>query len=89
MITMDDTESNRWCCSGYSVPKSEIVFFSQVFIVYIVIITSIVNLSINTEDKQIWLVLLSSGIGYLLPNPTLRHEQRLLPQPAQQYASSF
>lgn len=86
---MEDTSSGRWCIWGQKVPKSQIVFFSQVILVYIVVITSIVNLSLQTDDKKIWIILLSSCLGYLLPNPTLKNEQRILSQPTQQHTPGF
>ena len=61
-----------WMFFGEKCPKAEIVFFSQVILVYIVVITSIVNLSINNGSDRLWIALLSSSIGYLLPNPRLQ-----------------
>jgi hypothetical protein len=66
-----ETSSSRWAFFGKTVPKSEIVFFSQTIILYTVIIVSIYNLSTdNTSD--LWVALLSSCLGYLLPAPTLK-----------------
>jgi hypothetical protein len=57
---------------GYPVSKSKIVFFAQIVIVYIVIITSLFNLTFRNGDNQLWTALLSSSIGYILPAPKLR-----------------
>ena len=66
--------SSRWNIFGRKFPKSEVVFFMQVVLIYIVVVTAIVNLSINKDDEgKLWTALLSSSLGYLLPNPTLRH----------------
>ena len=59
-----------WC--GERVPKTQIVFFCQIFAVYCVIGAAITNLSLQQGDKQLWTILLSSCIGYLLPNPSLK-----------------
>jgi len=59
-----------WC--GERVPKTQIVFFCQIFVVYCVIGAAITNLSLQQGDKQLWTILLSSCIGYLLPNPSLK-----------------
>ena len=49
-----------------------IVFLAQITIIFIVIGASIVNLSLfNSNNKLLWVSLLSSCLGYLLPNPTL------------------
>ncbi len=72
---MSDSDSgNQWTIplTGRKMPKSEFVFFVQVVLIYIVVITSIVNLTINGDDGKLWTALLSSSLGYLLPNPSLR-----------------
>ena len=60
-----------WC--GERVPKTQIVFFCQIFVVYCVIGAAIANLSLQQGDKQLWTILLSSCIGYLLPSPSLKY----------------
>lgn len=63
--------SESWVLLGTKLPKAEIVFFSQIIILYIVIITCIVNLSIGNESEM-WLILLSTSLGAILPNPDLK-----------------
>jgi hypothetical protein len=53
------------------------VFFAQVGIWYIVILAAIVNLSLNNGTSTLWTALLSSSLGYLLPNPKLEKEEKL------------
>ena len=74
--------SNRWPMCGGKFPKSEVVFFVQVILIYIVVITSLVNISLGEKD-QLWILLLTSSIGYLLPNPTLRKHGGPVPNPSQ------
>ncbi len=65
--------SSRWQFFGQTFPRSEIVFIVQVVLVYIVVIVSIVNLSIeNNKNDKLWITLLSSAIGYILPSPSLK-----------------
>jgi hypothetical protein len=64
--------SSRWHVFGKTLPRSEIVFFVQVILVYIVVIVSIVNLTIGSADDKLWIALLSSSIGYILPSPNLK-----------------
>ena len=67
------SENNRWHMPfGKKLPKSEIVFFVQVVLIYIVVITSIVNLTLNKGEGKLWTALLSSCLGYILPNPSLK-----------------
>ena len=52
-----------------------VLFVSQVVLVYIVVIACILNLSINKgENERVWIVLLSSCMGYLLPSPKLKQQ---------------
>ena len=55
-------------------PKEEIVFLSQVVILYTVIVVSIYNLTVAYDDPTLWTALLSSSLGYLLPNPSMKRE---------------
>jgi hypothetical protein len=64
--------STKWHFFGRLLPRSEIVFFAQVILVYIVVIVSIVNLTIGSDEDKLWIALLSSSIGYILPSPSLK-----------------
>lgn len=72
-----------WCISGHKVPREEVIFLFQVALVYIIVVTSIVNLSLDKGEREVWLVLLSSATGYLLPSPSMRNG--ILPQPSKQH----
>ena len=71
-----ETHSNnhQWHFFGHGVPKSKIVFFCQVIILYSVILTSIYNLTKENGDSNLWTALLSSSLGYLLPHPTIKRK---------------
>lgn len=66
------SNSGHWHFFGRTMPRSEIVFVVQVLLVYIVVIVSIVNLTIGSESEKLWISLLCSSIGYVLPNPNLK-----------------
>lgn len=76
---------DEWCVSGHKVYKAQVVFFAQVILVYVVVVASIINISLGVGDRNLWIVLLSSSFGYLLPSPSLR-DGRVLPPSAQQHA---
>ena len=64
------------CCSQtqHSVPRSEVVFFVQVTVIVLIIILCFSMLFFTAgscEEKSIWIALLSSLVGYVLPNPKL------------------
>ena len=65
-------EQAEWKIFGRRMPKSEAVFFSQTIIIYIVILTCIINLSCDNGNSNLWTALLSSSLGYILPNPSLK-----------------
>jgi len=66
--------SGKWNVFHWKFPKSEVVFFAQVILIYAVVITSIVNLTIGSSDSKLWTALLTGHIGYLLPNPSLKQK---------------
>jgi hypothetical protein len=70
----DTTRTSVWNVFGKLVPRLEIVFLTQMVIIYVVIVVALVNLSRNQGDGQagkVWIALLSSCLGYMLPNPKL------------------
>ncbi len=64
--------TDGWHIFGRECPKEEIVFLCQVIILYTVIVVSIYNLTVGHGDSTLWIALLSSSLGYLLPNPSLK-----------------
>ena len=67
--------SMPWTFMGRQCPRSEIVFFSQMTIIVCVIVASIYNLSTSHKDRSLWITLLSSSLGYVLPNPSIERRQ--------------
>jgi hypothetical protein len=72
------TNSNSWitCCG--QVPRSQIAFLGQIVIAYFVIIVSLINITISSENTCLWATLASGTIGYLLPSPKQKHDESLL-----------
>ena len=68
----DEVDANGWHIFGRECPTEEIVFLCQVIILYTVIVVSIYNLTVAHDDSTLWTALLSSSLGYLLPNPSLK-----------------
>lgn len=66
------SNSGHWHFFGRTTPRSEIVFFVQILLVYIIVIVSIVNLTIGSASEKLWISLLCSSIGYVLPSPSLK-----------------
>lgn len=54
-LTMNMDRSQEWRFFG-----SRVVYICQIIIVYVIIITSIVNLSLNNGNPELWISLLCS-----------------------------
>ena len=67
-----EEDSIPWHLFGTVCPKEEIVFLCQVLVLFTVILISIYNLTTGHENSNLWTALLSSSLGFLLPNPPLR-----------------
>ena len=86
-LKIEETTSKKFA-------KSKVIYFFQVVIIYIVVIASLINLSIQQHNQTLWSSLLSACIGYVLPSPQLRDDndnkkqedknESLLPNPTEQ-----
>ena len=56
---------------GRRVPQKDIVFFVQVLLVFVVVTWSLVNLTLEIGSPKLWIALLGSSLGYMLPNPSI------------------
>ena len=64
---MDNRNENRYF----------VLFVCQMCVLFATIVTALVNLSIgHSDNKDMWIALLSSSIGYLLPNPKYKSLNR-------------
>lgn len=71
-------KSQLWEFFGKRVPRSKIVFVCQILVIYTVVGMSLFNLTRGKDpaESQIWIALLGSCLGYVLPNPSLDPETR-------------
>lgn len=73
---MESTENSSLTGSfkvfGKKIRKPEIVFIFQVIILYVVIITCIINLSLKNGTSELWVSLLSYSLGCILPSPKIK-----------------
>ena len=69
--------ASEWYMCGKVFPRSEVKFFTQVLILYVVIFTCLANLSIGHDElKSVWITLLSSCLGCILSSPTISKGRR-------------
>jgi len=52
--------------------EPEIVYFCQMKVVYVIIVTWITNLSLPNGKSELLITLMSSAIGCNLPSPSLK-----------------
>lgn len=71
--TVRSRGSSTWYLFGSKLPRAELVYFSQIFAVYMIIIASLVNLSIGSKPTELYITLLSSCVGFILPSPQLEY----------------
>ena len=62
----------QWTLFGRKTQQSKVVYFTQATILYVLIITSLVNITLESKNLNLWSTLLASAIGYLLPSPQLK-----------------
>ena len=72
---MLENDSEKTLCK-----KSMIVYGLQVMAIFLIIIAAVCNLSFRDEDKEMWITLLCSSMGYLLPNPSMKRRRRIPPK---------
>lgn len=57
-------------------PKNTLIFISQIIVIYFIIIAAIIQLSLQNTNKDLWIILLSSSLGYILPSPNLKFDKK-------------
>ena len=74
-----DTASVQSAEGRDRIVKKCFTFFAQIIVVYMIIITSLVQISLRSRVKKWWLILLSSSIGYILPSQGLEFRKQTSP----------
>ena len=74
-IENSSSENSLWrFCNSVTLPRSEVVFFTQAALIFIIVVTSLLKIALDKpscEDMSFWVGLLSAAVGYALPNPKL------------------
>jgi hypothetical protein len=64
--------SPKWTLGHNDLSKSLVVYLCQIFIIYVIVVVSLYNLTFGDKnDLNLWIGLLCSSVGYLLPAPVL------------------
>ena len=74
-ITFDDNNQERksWSCLVQTCSRSLIVFLSQLFVILLIIFGCFwrIDLSKTCDESTVWVGILCSAAGYILPSPRL------------------
>jgi hypothetical protein len=58
-----------------NVCKADLILFTvQIAIIFIVVCTSLINLSLGYGNQNLWTCVLTSSLGYVMPNPKIKIE---------------
>ena len=71
----NESEISSWkFCNNINLPRSEVVFFVQMFVIFSLMTLCVIKLAFSSstcEETSVWISILSSLVGYILPNPRL------------------
>ena len=76
-LVFDDQNQERrsWrFCNNVSLPRSEVMFFAQIFLIAFVVTvcsTKLLFFQTSCEESTLWFALLSGAVGFALPNPKI------------------
>jgi uncharacterized membrane protein len=59
-----------------SVCKADLILFSvQVALIFVIVCTSLINLTLGYANQNLWTVVLTSSLGYVMPNPKVKIDE--------------
>ena len=68
-IEVPQVEHKGW---NMTYPPDVLLFGAQVLTIFCVVLAALINLSFNIGNQQIWTVILTGSLGYLMPNPKIK-----------------
>lgn len=71
-VSVQPVAVTDWSWCGTRVPKNQVTYMTQVILVYGIIAVSLSQLILQSADRELWLILLSTSVGYVLPSPRLK-----------------
>ena len=55
--------------------KPDVLMFGfQIILIFIVVCVSLLNLTLQWGNINLWTIILTSSLGYIMPNPKLRSD---------------
>jgi hypothetical protein len=71
------SQNKGWFNECSTPTANEMIYLSQISVIFIVMIVSLYNLSFKTGDDSLWTALLTSCLGYMLPNPKMKNNRQI------------
>jgi hypothetical protein len=65
-------KENKWNVFCFSLDKDCVVYFTQLSILIVCIVVSLIQISYGDNNRDFWISLLSSSIGIIIPNPRIK-----------------
>ncbi len=64
-----------------NVCKADLILFTvQVALIFVVVCTSLINLTLGYGNQNLWTIVLTSSLGYVMPNPKIKIDEVLKDQ---------
>ena len=69
----ENHERKKWKFFGRTCNRSLLVFMCQFFVIVLILACAIIRIMLSTtcEETTVWVAILSSTVGYILPSPKL------------------
>ena len=49
-----------------------ILFAAQIILIFIVVFFALYNITVGSTNENVWLMILSASMGYMMPNPKIK-----------------
>jgi steroid 5-alpha reductase family enzyme len=71
VIQEHQQEKRSWIFFHKRIPRSEVIFIIQAILIFFLALASVISLflSRSCEETTVWVGILSSSVGYMLPAP--------------------
>ena len=67
-------EEKRNSIKDLTFGKPDVILFTfQIIIIFVVVCVSLVNLTLQWGNQNLWTVILTASFGYIMPNPKLKN----------------
>ncbi len=76
-LSRTNSGGERWSMFCAKFHKEQIIYFTQIFIVYTVIVVCLIKLSQADTPASVWASILGGSVGYILPAPKIKKRKNV------------